>query len=111
MVAKAEKNYFLNISLFIIGTVCMITGVFLAIKPQVLMPLIIAIKAKSLHEWTGYLFILLVMFHLFFHFDWVKALTKNVRGNSKKKFAALSIGAITILVCVLIPLLASGHKI
>lgn len=110
MVAKAEKNYFLNISLFIIGTICMITGVFLAIKPQVLMPFIIAIKAKTMHEWTGYLFILLTMLHLVFHFDWVKALTKNVRGNSKKKLMALSIGFVTILACGIIPLLASGHK-
>ena len=110
MITKADKNYFLNITLFIIGIVCMVTGVLLAFKPQLLMPFILAIKAKTLHEWTGYLFILLVMGHLLFHFDWIKALTKNMRGNSKKRLAALSIGAITILVCAVIPLLAVGKR-
>ncbi|MBU2702250.1 membrane-bound ClpP family serine protease [Sporomusaceae bacterium BoRhaA] len=77
MLSKPERNYYLNIILLVLGTICVLTGIALAIKPPSLMPFLMSIHIKSLHEWTSYALTILVMFHLAFHLNWIKAMTKN----------------------------------
>lgn len=77
MLSKPERNYYLNIALLLLGTICVLTGLLLAIKPPALMPFLRAISIKSLHEWTSYALTFLVMLHLAFHLEWIKAMTKK----------------------------------
>ena len=110
MFSKAEKNYFLNIMLLIIGATCAITGILIDIKPLVLAPILLAIKAKSLHEWSGYLSIILVIVHLIYHFDWIKLMTKSMRTARTKASVALAVALISIFFCVSISFLAPTSK-
>jgi hypothetical protein len=77
MLSKPKRNYCLDIALLLMGTFCALTGIALAIKPHSLMPFLMSIHIKSLHEWTGYVLTVLVMLHLVFHLDWIKAMTKK----------------------------------
>ena len=77
MLSKPEKSYYLNITLLLLGMFCVLTGIALAIKPSSLMPFLMAIHFKTLHEWVSYALTVLVMLHLLFHLDWIKAMTKK----------------------------------
>lgn len=77
MLSKPEKNYYLNIVLLLLGTICVLTGIILAIKPHSLMPFFMSIHVKFLHEWASYALTALVMLHLLFHIEWIKAMTKK----------------------------------
>lgn len=97
MFSKAEKNYFLNIMLLIIGAVCAITGILIGIKSPLLASIMLAIKAKQLHEWSGYLFVILVIIHLMYHFDWIKFMTKSIRAVRTNAAVALAVALIAYL--------------
>lgn len=77
MLLKPKKNYYLDIALLLFGVVSIMTGIALSIKPPALMPYLRAMNVKSLHEWASYALTLLVILHVVFHMDWIKAMTKN----------------------------------
>lgn len=77
MLSKVFKNYYLDIALLLFGVVSALTGIALAIKPPSLMPFLTAIHVGVLHRWVSYALIVLVILHLVFHLDWIKAMTKN----------------------------------
>ncbi|SFL59027.1 DUF4405 domain-containing protein [Pelosinus propionicus] len=83
MLSKPEKNYCLDIALLLFGAVSIATGVAISIKPPALMSFLKAINVKSLHEWSSYALTILLMFHLIFHVDWFKAMTRK-KIHSKK---------------------------
>lgn len=77
MLSKPERNYYLNILLLFFGIICVLTGIALAIKPPALMPFLMTIHIKSFHEWASYALTVLIMLHLVFHIDWIKAMMKK----------------------------------
>jgi cytochrome b561 len=77
MLSKTEKNYFLFIALLILGLMSFLTGILLSVKIPALMPFLKAIHIKSLHEWLSYTLTCLVILHLIFHRDWIKAVVKK----------------------------------
>ena len=83
MLSKPEKSFYLNIALLLLGAVSIFTGLALSLKPPTLMPFLMAMHIKSLHEWASYALTLLIMLHLIFHFDWIKAMTKNKFASKK----------------------------
>jgi hypothetical protein len=79
MLSKSQQNYYLDILLLIVGATCALTGVILGTKPHLLMPFFIAIHYKVVHEWIGYLVIVLGAIHLLLHLDWIKFMTKSTK--------------------------------
>lgn len=84
MLSKPERNLYLNFLMLILGIVTVLTGVILSVKPVALLSLLRGIiNIKALHEYASYLLTLLVMLHLIFHFEWIKAMIKNKLFSSK----------------------------
>jgi cytochrome c biogenesis protein CcdA len=110
MFSKVEKNYLINIMLVIVGFACIFTGIGLAFKPGFLMPILIAIKIKSLHEWTGYILTVLLGWHILMHSDWIKFMTSNMFSNKKKITATVVTMLIAIVVCISISTMSPDQK-
>jgi len=110
MYSKVEKNYFINIMLVIIGFTCMFTGVALAFKPGFLMSFLAAIKFKSLHEWTGYVLIVLIGWHILMHSEWIKTVTDKMRNDKKKLVAAIVTVLVSVGICITIATLSPEMK-
>lgn len=104
---KAEKNYYIDIALLLIGVVCILTGFALAFKPAFLTTILPVFRMKSLHEWTGYLLTVLIVLHLLLHFDWMKSMTNLIKTTKAKWLIALSIIAISIGLCIAAAVLPS----
>lgn len=96
MYSTVEKKYFINIMLTIVGFVCMFTGVALAFKPAFLM----SMKFKSLHEWTGYVLIILIGWHILMHVEWIKAVTGKIVKDKKKIMAAVLTILVSVGICI-----------
>ncbi|WP_378954638.1 DUF4405 domain-containing protein [Pelosinus sp. sgz500959] len=110
MFSKVEKNYLINIMLVSISLVCVLTGIGLSIKPAFLMPILISIKFKSLHEWTGYILTILMIWHVVMHSDWIKSMTKNMLSSKKKLIATVLTGLIALGICVSISTMLPDSK-
>jgi hypothetical protein len=76
MLSKPERNYYLNITLLLLGTVSVLTGIAMSIDLPYFLPFLLAIHIKLLHEYASYSLTVLVILHLIFHLDWFKAMTK-----------------------------------
>ena len=110
MYSKVEKNYFTDIMLAIIGFACMLTGVALALKPAFIMPILMAIQFKSLHEWTGYILIILIGWHILKHSEWIKTTTNNIVNDKKKLIAAALTVLVSVGICITISALSPEMK-
>jgi hypothetical protein len=77
MLSKTKKDYYLNIILLLLGTICLLTGIALETLPSSIMPFSIAIHFKFLHVWASYALAMLVMIHLLLDLDWIKAMTEK----------------------------------
>ncbi|MBP2625343.1 MAG: hypothetical protein H6Q68_54 [Firmicutes bacterium] len=110
MYSKVEKNYFINIMLAIIGFACMFTGVALAFKPAFLMTILSTIKFKSLHEWTGYVLIILIGWHILMHSEWIKSVTEKIVNDKKKLVAAVLTILLSVGICITISTLSPEMK-
>lgn len=110
MISKTDKNYFIDIMLVIIGFACMFTGVALALKPAFLMPILGAIKFKSLHEWTGYVLTVLVGWHILMHSEWISSMTKKIISDKKKLTAVMLTILLSVGICVAISTLSPASK-
>ena len=110
MYSKTEKNYLINIMLAIIGFSCMLTGVALSLKPAFLMPILMTIKFKSLHEWTGYILIILIGWHILMHSEWIKSVTNNIVKDKKKIIALALTVLVSVGICITISTLSPDMK-
>lgn len=95
-----EYNYFLNVALFIIGFVCIISGLLLeAHRPIYLWGA--AVNLKELHTWTGYSMALLILVHLLLHAGWICTATRQILQDRKKFLVLLLVVMISLVVCYL----------
>jgi uncharacterized membrane protein len=92
MLSKPEKNYFINIPLTIMATVCIITGFLLDFKFN-------AFNAKLLHIWSGYIMTGILALHFLMHVEWVANLTKTIFRNKMKVIAASAMLIVSLGIC------------
>lgn len=111
MFSKVEKNYLINMMLGIVGFACILTGIGLALKPAFLMPILVAIKFKSLHEWTGYILTILVGWHILMHSEWIKTMTRNMFSSKKKMTATVVTIVIALGACISISTMSPAQKV
>lgn len=107
---KAEKNYYIDIGLLLIGVVCILTGFALAFKPAFLTTVLPVFRMKSLHEWTGYLLTALIIVHLLLHFSWMQSMTNLITTAKAKWLIAVSVIILSIGLCVAAAVLPSGKS-
>jgi hypothetical protein len=86
MFSKPEKNYFLDLALGVVGLICVLTGLGLKFHPLVLETILSGKFMKPLHEWSGYIVVLLVLLHLGMHGQWLQSFTQKIFSNPKKIF-------------------------
>jgi hypothetical protein len=77
MISKARKSYYLNSLLLLLGIVCILAKIVLAVKPQPFMLFFRASSVKTLHEWTSYILTILVTTHLLLHLSRLKVTAKK----------------------------------
>ncbi len=99
MLSRSERNYLLGIVLFITGLACLVTGIFLHIRPEFTITYLQYIK--PLHIWIGYVLSAVIVIHLLVHSGWIASTTKSLLSNKKKALILVSIIIITILICYL----------
>lgn len=110
MFSKIEKNYLVNMMLVIIGFACIFTGIGLAFKPGFLMPILIAIKVKSLHEWTGYILTVLLGVHILMHSEWITSMTSKMFSSPKKITATFVTILVALGACIAISTMSTDKK-
>lgn len=95
MFSKAEKKYYVDIFMFMMGFACIITGFLLKFR-SVSAP---GANTWVLHEWTGYLVTAFIIIHLVMHSAWIKAATKNLLAK-KKAVAGLAVSVfLPVVIC------------
>lgn len=97
MLTKSEKNYFLDVPLFITGFACLITGILLHLRPDFSLSALTYIR--PLHIWIGYVMAAVIVVHLILHSQWIVSLTKTICRNKKKVIILISIIIISIVTC------------
>ena len=95
MISNAEKNYYLNIPLTIIGFACLISGLLLGDKSMSFGGL----NLKSLHIWTGYIMTGLIGLHLLMHVKWIKNITTGILKNRLKVVSLVTTILISLGIC------------
>jgi len=82
---RAKLNYLIDALLFIFGMACALTGIlklpvleFYKLK-IVSMPLL-----SFVHDWSGVIFLVLIIIHLILHINWIVCMTKIIfKGDEK----------------------------
>lgn len=97
MFMRSEKNYFLDVPLFITGIVCLITGILLHLRPEFSISALTYIR--PLHIWIGYVVTAVIIVHLLLHSDWIASLTIRICGDKKKVVILISIILISVITC------------
>ncbi len=75
-----KKNYILDILLFLAATVCIVTGIMLdfhLFRGGREMKMLIT----NWHIWSGYIMLVGILFHLAWHWGWIRNVTKLLFGN------------------------------
>lgn len=99
MLSRGERNYLIGIILFITGFACLVTGIFLHIRPEFTIYYLQYIK--PLHIWIGYVLSAVIVIHLLVHSGWITSTTKSLFSNKKKTLILVSVIVITIIICYL----------
>lgn len=99
MLSISERNYLLGIVLFITGLACLVTGIFLHIKPEFTISYLKYFK--PLHIWIGYVLSAVVVIHLLMHSGWIASTTERLFSDKKKTLILVSTIVLTILICYL----------
>ncbi|MCE5286268.1 MAG: hypothetical protein LLG02_10535 [Pelosinus sp.] len=108
MIAKVEKNYFLDILLGIIGFVCIMTGLIIDFRLQAFLGFFGMVK--NLHIWAGYALATLVSLHVLWHFAWLQAMTKSMVKTPWKMWAGVLCAATAIIFCVTVAATSPATK-
>lgn len=95
MISKAEKNYYINIPLTIIGVACLISGFLLQNKSTLLG----GINIRNLHVWTGYLLTVLIGLHFVMHLKWIKTMTSGIFQNRLKVISLVTAVLVSLGIC------------
>lgn len=95
MISKAEKNYYLNIPLTIVGFACVISGFLIGDKSMSFG----GINLKSLHIWTGYIMTGLIGLHLLMHVKWIKNITIGIFKNRLKVISLVTTVLVSLGIC------------
>ncbi|MDR3542441.1 MAG: DUF4405 domain-containing protein [Desulfosporosinus sp.] len=106
MISHAEKNYFLNIPLTIIGFACLISGLLLGDKSVSFGGL----NLKSLHIWTGYIMTGLIGLHLLMHIKWIQNITTGIFKNRLKVVSLVTTILISLGICYASGILGQNGK-
>ena len=102
MFSDAEKNYFLDASMFMFSLVCMATGIILHLKPSFAMAFLTSVNFKPLHIWTGYLMAGIILLHLLRHVKWISVISRKIWGNKVKVLTLVLTILVTAGVCYFI---------
>ena len=97
MANRSERNYFLDIPLFITGLVCLITGILLHLRPEFSISALT--YTRPLHIWIGYVMAAIIVIHLLLHSSWIASLTKRIFRDKMKVIILISIILITCITC------------
>ncbi|HHV35250.1 MAG TPA: DUF4405 domain-containing protein [Syntrophomonadaceae bacterium] len=97
MFMKSEKNYFIDVPLFITGIVCLITGILLHLRPEFSISALTYIR--PLHIWIGYVMTAVIVVHLLLHSNWIASLTKRICSDKKKVAILISVILISVITC------------
>jgi hypothetical protein len=95
MISNAEKNYFLNIPLTIIGFACIISGFLIQDRSLSFL----GVNIRSLHVWTGYIMTALIVVHLLMHLKWIKNISLGITKNRLKVISAVAAIAVSLGIC------------
>ena len=95
MISNAEKNYYINIPLTIIGFACLISGFLIGDKSMSLG----GINLRSLHIWTGYIMTGLIGLHLLMHVKWIKNITGGILKNKLKVISLVTTVLVSLGIC------------
>lgn len=96
MITKGEKNYFINVALFITGFACIFTGIMLDQRPS---GISIPMWFKPLHIYIGYVLAALVLLHLMAHIGWIRTVTKSIFQDKKKVLILALVAALAVSAC------------
>lgn len=74
-----KKNFYLDLLLFISGLACIVTGIVLDFHLFAGFGNERAVKAviTNIHTYSGYIMMIGLLFHLVWHWQWVKAVAKK----------------------------------
>lgn len=106
MLTKGERNYYIEVALFVTGFACIITGIMLDLRPG---GISIPMWFRSLHIYIGYVMAVLVVIHLLLHSGWIAAVTRDVFKEKKKALAFLLVVVLSVASCYLAATLFTGH--
>ncbi|WP_158291426.1 DUF4405 domain-containing protein [Desulfosporosinus sp. Sb-LF] len=95
MISNAEKNYYINVPLTIIGFACLISGFLIGDKSLSFG----GINMRSLHVWTGYIMTGLIVLHLVMHVKWIKNITLGIFQNRLKVISLATMVLISLGIC------------
>lgn len=95
MISNAEKNYYLNIPLTIVGFACLISG-FLIDDRSLSFG---GVNIRSLHVWTGYIMTGLIVIHLLMHLKWIKNITLGISQNKLKVISLVTTILVSLGIC------------
>lgn len=73
---SSKKNFWIDIVLFVLMIVTLVTGIMLKLRIREFMGFTGA-SLKSYHGWIGIGFVLIIFLHLFLHKGWIKFMFKN----------------------------------
>lgn len=110
MFSQAEKNYFIDIVLLIIGVTCLVTGIAIDLKPSFLLALAAPSKLKFLHIWSGYLFTGLIVLHLLHHVQWIRHMSKGIQAIKNKGRIALALAVLSVFLCAALVTVAPSGR-
>jgi cytochrome b subunit of formate dehydrogenase len=82
---KSKLNYWIDFGLAITFLLCFVTGI---IKFPILFQYVRTLPLKEIsfiHDWSGILMSILVFIHLILHWDWIKAMTKQIFSKNKSR--------------------------
>ncbi|MGB9885371.1 MAG: hypothetical protein ACPLPT_00950 [Moorellales bacterium] len=94
-------NYYLNTALFVVGLVCLLTGLFPGGHGSASV-LGLAVSLRWLHNAAGYVLGGLVALHLFLHARWIGSTTRALLDERRRLVLALLVIAVTLLGLVLL---------
>lgn len=80
-----KKNFYLDLLLFFSGLICIATGIVLDFHLFAGLGNGRAVKGivTNIHTYSGYIMMVGLLFHLVWHWQWVKTVAKKQLGKSR----------------------------
>ncbi|OCZ49855.1 hypothetical protein A7D23_00460 [Dehalobacter sp. TeCB1] len=110
MLSSNEKNFIINIFLFIFAFTCILTGIIQHLRLNSVIPLFSNLNVRHLHIWTGYLTAIIIFFHLIQHQKWIAKVSANILKNRSTLAALIFTVIISLGICFFISTSAPAEK-